>query len=141
MKKSNIFGIITLVLGILLILVVQVILPVCDKMLELANGNAVPMACHYTEIFTTAAGVLIIFSGVLSIFFRKAQTSIVLGLQSAALALVTILISTSFVGVCKNATMPCHMGTQPVIIVVCALIIVFSAVQVFTAIKKARTDQ
>lgn len=141
MKKSSIFGIITLVLGILLILVVQLILPVCDKMLELANGNAVPMVCHYTGLFATITGVLIIFSGALSIFFRKAQASIVLGLQSAALALVTILISTSFVGVCKNATMPCHMGTQPGIIVVCALIIVFSAVQVFTAIKKAGMDR
>lgn len=139
--KKNIFGIITLILGILLILVVQLILPVCDKTLELANGNAVPMACHYTGLFATAAGVLIIFSGVLSLFFRKAQACIVLGLQSLALALATVLMSTSFIGVCKNATMPCHMGTQPGIIVVCVLIIVCGVAQVLAGIKKAGTGQ
>ena len=140
MKKNTIIGIIILVLGALLALVPQFILPVCSKMLELANGNAVPMACHYTGLFATVAGILIAFYGLLSILLRKAQTWIALGFGTVALAFATLLVSTALIGVCKNATMPCHMGTQPAVIVLCALIIVCGIVQLITGIKTSRGE-
>ena len=140
MKKTTIFGIIILVLGVLLALIPQVLLPVCDKTLELANGNTVPMACHWTGLFATAAGILIALTGLLAAAFRRAQTSVVLGIQSAALACITMLISTVIIGVCKSATMPCHMGTQPAILVICILIILLSALLIGSGIKNRRKE-
>lgn len=140
MKKTSIFGITILVLGVLLALMPQILLPVCAKGLELANGNTVPMACHWTGIFSTVLGVLIALAGVLMLVFREAQTQQALGIFSAALALTTILIATCIVGVCKNAVMPCHMGTQPGVIVVSILTIVCSILQIAASMKakKAR---
>ncbi len=130
MKKTYIFGIILLILGVVLALMPQIILPACDKGIELANGSTVPMKCHWTGIFCTILGAFVTLSGILALILRNAQTQRVLGVFSILFAVTAILTATCIVGVCKNAIMPCRMGTLPGILVISVLIIAVSILQI-----------
>lgn len=135
MRKMRAAGIILSVLGIFLALVPQYLLPVCDTMVELSNGKSAPMGCHYMGIVVTMAGILIAFTGVCLAIIHSADAAVVLGLQSVVDSLMTIVVAIGVIGACKNAKMPCRMGTQPAVILLCVLIMIVGAVVFFVGIK------
>ncbi len=86
------------------------------RSLQLANGNTVPMKCHWTAIAELSLGILtFLFGGML--FFRKSRDShSSLSLMGIALGALTILIPTTLIGVCANPSMLCNMIMKPTLI-------------------------
>ncbi|MDE5910414.1 MAG: DUF4418 family protein [Lachnospiraceae bacterium] len=138
MKKIMAAGIILSVLGMVLALVPQFILPVCDTMVGLPNGNFVPMGCHYMGIVVTMGGILAALTGFSLAIIHSADAALVLGIWSVVDSFATVIVSIGVIGTCKNAKMPCRMGTQPAVLLLCALITIVGAVEVFWGIKRKK---
>ena len=74
--------------------------PVCAGMLELTNGNMVPMRCTYT------AKVELLLALILALVTKRPMT-VALVLLSLAIVLLTFDTPLS-IGVCKSADMACQ---------------------------------
>jgi len=106
MKGKNVLNIIALVLGVLAILAVFVFAPVCDGMLELANGNQVPMKClHSGKAFVMLGIVLAILA--LENIWKKRVTPLPI-LVIGILMLVLPMSNAIGIGICVKETMACQ---------------------------------
>ncbi len=109
-------GILTAVLGILIILI-PIILPVCQGLLELANGKKVPMRCHWTVQTEMILGALIIVVGLFQFFAKSQNERRSLSLQVAFMGLVVVLIPLFIIPTCTDPEMACNIGTKPAILI------------------------
>ncbi len=125
MKTKPTVGIIVIGLGMLVALIPEVIFPVCTDMIELVNGKSLFMKCHWTARAELVIGLLIIFDGIMLIGFKKREVSTALSIMLFLLGLSALLIPTALIGMCQTVTMPCRVGTEPALIVVSIIIMVF----------------
>jgi hypothetical protein len=141
MNNKKAVGIIAVALGALVILIPKVIYPVCTDKIELINGKALYMRCHWTAMSELLVGGLITFNGILLIVFKKCEARLALSIMLFLLGLTTLLIPTLVIGMCESATMDCRVGTEPALIVVSIIIMAVSIGNVFSQISIIRSQQ
>ncbi len=131
MKK--ILFILNALLGVVLALTPFVLFPVCGPM---PNGKY--MMCHYSGIFITGMGALIVVLSLLALWgHRKRWVAPLSGVLSIVAALLSYLVPMRIVvignkatmgwecGLCKAADMVCHTATMPTVtVLVSALVLV-----------------
>ena len=91
----------------LLLGAVKIWAPVCGKMLELANGNQVPMKCHWAGQAAIAVSVIIIAAALMALLAKKEYKGLMV--VNAVAAVVLFLVFTSLIGVCASETMRCQI--------------------------------
>lgn len=141
MKDKKAAGIFAIMIGVLVALIPEVIFPVCTGMIELINGKALYMKCHWTAMAELLVGGFIVFDGILLIIFKKYETRIALSIILFLFGLAVLLIPTLIIGMCDTATMDCRVGTEPALIVVSVIIMAISIVNVFSQISSIRSQQ
>ena len=112
MKKINPSGLITALTG-LLIAGTPVVLPVCQGLLELANGKTVQMRCFWTARAETLLGGLILLTGLVIAFVTSAEARRRLNHTVILLGLATILTPLYIIPTCANPDMACNVGARP----------------------------
>lgn len=81
--------------------------PVCGKMLELANGNQVPMKCHWAGQAAIAVCAVILAAAIMALLARKEYKGLMV--VTAVAGVVLLLVFTSLIGVCANEEMRCNV--------------------------------
>ena len=81
--------------------------PVCGKLLDLVNGNQVPMKCHWAGQAAIAVSVIIIATAVMALLAKKEYKGLMV--VNAVAAVVLFLVFTSLIGVCASETMRCQI--------------------------------
>lgn len=100
---------------------VKIWAPVCGKLLELANGNQVPMKCHWAGEAAVAVCVIILAAAVMALLARKEYKGLMV--VTAVAGAVLFLVFTSLIGVCASEEMRCQttkiwgIGTAAVVFV------------------------
>lgn len=85
-----------------------------------ASPAAMPyrmMKCYWTAHAEIVAGVPLIAIGVLLFFARRKETTRVLGILTAVLGVLTILLPTNIIGTCLNEQMVCNTEMKPVLLI------------------------
>ena len=75
------------------------------------------MKCYWTAHAEIVVGVSLIAIGVLLLFARRKETTRVLGIITAVLGVLTILIPTSIIGTCVNDQMVCNREMKPTLLI------------------------
>ena len=86
---------------------VKIWAPVCGKMLELANGNQVPMKCHWAGQAAIAISLIILAAAVMALLTKKEYKGLMV--VNAVAAVVLFLVFTSLIGVCASEEMRCQV--------------------------------
>lgn len=110
MKESPVWNVlcwIPLILGIVVILTPELLVPVCTDFVEMKSGALRPMRCAYSAKAEILLGGLLTTVGLLLVLRR--QFAAVLGLVVAAIGVCILVAPQSWViGVCMSKTMPCR---------------------------------
>ncbi|MBE6979904.1 MAG: DUF4418 family protein [Ruminococcaceae bacterium] len=85
---------------------VKIWAPVCGKLLELANGNQVPMKCHWAGQAALAVGIIILVAAVMALLAKKEYKGLMV--VTAVAGAVLFLVFTSLIGVCASEEMRCQ---------------------------------
>ena len=85
---------------------VKIWAPVCGKLLELANGNQVPMKCHWAGQAAIAISVIILVTAIMALLAKKEFKGLMV--VNAVAAVLLFLVFTSLIGVCASAEMRCQ---------------------------------
>ena len=80
--------------------------PVCGKLLDLANGNQVPMKCHWAEQAAVAVCIIILAAAVMAFAAKKEYKGMMVVTGVAGVML--FLVFTSLIGVCASSEMRCQ---------------------------------
>src|SRR5512136_1093385 len=86
------------------------------KALTLANGNTVPMKCHWTAMAALGMAVPLLALGGVMAFSRRKETQRALSMLGVAMGAVVTLLPTALFGVCANGMMLCNNTMQPTLI-------------------------
>ena len=81
--------------------------PVCGKLLDLANGNQVPMKCHWAGQAGFAVAVIILAAAVMALLAKKEYKGLMV-VTAVCGALLFMIFATGFIGVCASETMRCQ---------------------------------
>lgn len=81
--------------------------PVCGKMLDLANGNRVPMKCHWAAQAAIAVCVIILAAAIMALLAKKEYKGLMV--VNAVAGVVLLLVFTGLIGVCANEDMRCNV--------------------------------
>ena len=81
--------------------------PVCGKLLDLANGNQVPMKCHWAAQAAMAVSVILLAASVMALLAKKEYKGFMV--VNAVAAVLLFLVFTSLIGVCANKEMQCNV--------------------------------
>ena len=96
----------------------------CPGQLELANGNFVPMKCHWAFVADTFVGLAGAIVALLGIICKEASGRRAIGIALIAVAAVAAVMPTSFaIGTCAMPEMHCN-GTAPIVWACAAIAIV-----------------
>lgn len=109
LKTKQIISIIYALIALIIIGVIYIWSPVCDKLLELANGNMVHMRCFYAAQSATYLALLLLTCALIN-FFTNTDASIItliIGLMLITITIESIGNLPLGIGVCKNSAMPC----------------------------------
>ena len=106
-KMANILIAVQAVAGLVLIGAVKLWAPVCGKMLELANGNSVPMKCHWAGQAALVVSVLIVVTAVMGLLAKKDYKKF--AVVNAVAAVLLFMVFTSLIGVCASEEMRCQI--------------------------------
>ena len=106
-KLMNILIAVQALAGLAMLGAVKIWAPVCGKMLELANGNHVPMKCHWAGQAAIAVSVIILAAAVMALLAKKEYKGLMA--VNAVAAVVLFLVFTSLIGVCASAEMRCQV--------------------------------
>ena len=126
-KTVNLYGVLLVILGILVILVPWIIFPVCEmegSYVVTAAGAKLPMTCGWTARAESGVGALIVVAGGLLIARSSAETRQAVGIFSIAMGTLVVLFPTVLIGMCKVATHPCRMTTLPALEVLGVIVII-----------------
>lgn len=85
---------------------VKIWAPVCGKMLDLANGNQVPMKCHWAGQAAIAVAIIILAAALMALLAKKEYKGLMV--VTAVASVVLFLVFTSLIGVCASAEMRCQ---------------------------------
>lgn len=75
------------------------------------------MKCFWSARAEIVAGVPLLALGVLLFFARRKETIRAIGIVTAIIGVLTILIPTTFVGTCANSAMVCNTEMKPTLLV------------------------
>jgi len=75
------------------------------------------MKCYWAAHAEIVAGVPLLAIGALLVFARRKETTLALGIVTAVLGVLTILIPTSVVGTCLNDQMVCNTEMKPTLLI------------------------
>ena len=106
-KLSNLFIALQAAAAACLVGAIHIWAPVCGKLLELANGNQVPMKCHWTGRAAIAVCLIIFLTALIALAEKKNHRGL-MGANAVA-GVVLFLIFTTFIGVCASAEMRCQV--------------------------------
>jgi hypothetical protein len=123
-KKLNLAGLLTALTGLLIIITPNWLLPVCQGLLELANGKQVPMRCFWTARAEMVMGGLLLVSGLLLIFVWSAEVRRRLNHLVAVQGLAVILFPLYIIPTCMSPDMACNVGTKPALLILGGLTLV-----------------
>lgn len=80
--------------------------PVCGKLLDLANGNQVPMKCHWAGQAAIAVSIIIIAAAIMALLAKKEYKGLMV--VNAVAAVLLFMVFTSLIGVCASSEMRCQ---------------------------------
>lgn len=126
--KSRLFSALpSIVFGLLIAIGPQTFVKVCEVMDK-------PMKCHWMAQASLGVGIVI---ALLGIFALVLNASARIGLAIAAFLLggLEIGVATFLIGPCKMPEMHCHSATQPFLIVVSVLLMIFALISVGSDIR------
>ena len=106
-KLMNILIAVQAVAGLVMIGAVKIWAPVCGKMLELANGNQVPMKCHWAGQAAIVVGIIITVTAVMGLLAKQDYKKF--AVVNAVAAVLLFMVFTSLVGVCASEEMRCQI--------------------------------
>ena len=86
---------------------VKIWAPVCGKLLDLANGNQVPMKCHWAGQAGLAVSVVILVAAAMAFLAKKEYKGLMV-VTAVCGALLFMIFATGFIGVCASETMRCQ---------------------------------
>ena len=86
------------------------------RAIELPNGNALPMRCHWTRQAEVAVALPLGIVGLLVLLTRRRHTLRALLIVAIALGLAAILLPTVLIGVCASDDMICSMLMKPTLL-------------------------
>jgi hypothetical protein len=98
------------------------------NMMTLANGNTVPMKCHWTALGEMAMAVPLLAVGGLMAFNRQRETLRALSIVGVVLGIFIIMLPTQLIGVCMNPDMLCNMVMRPTLVFAGSLVTAASVV-------------
>jgi hypothetical protein len=111
MKRGlkTVLGVLTILLGGLIVLTPHYLAPVCKDLMELKSGLMAHMACYYTGQTAIVIGALIIAIGIIFFFAKEPSTYKILALV-IILDVITLNVFPldAVIGICKNSMMMCH---------------------------------
>ena len=86
------------------------------SVIELPNGNTVPMRCHWTRQAEIAVALPLGIVGILVLFSRRRQTQRALLFVGMALGAAAILLPAYLIGVCASDDMICNLLMKPTLL-------------------------
>lgn len=86
---------------------VKIWAPVCGKMLDLANGNQVPMKCHWAAQAAVAVAVMILAAAIMALLAKKEYKGLMV--VTAVAGVILFLVFSTLIGVCANEEMRCNV--------------------------------
>jgi len=75
------------------------------------------MKCYWTAHAEIVVGVPLVVIGVLLLFARRKETTRVLGILTAVLGVLSILLATNIIGTCLNDQMVCNTEMKPTLLI------------------------
>jgi hypothetical protein len=130
MKKSFIFSVVMIVLGILIALSPQFLFKVCT-----VHSGAFPL-CHWSARAELGIGMLIAALGICLIIFNNKKTQLGLYIGIFFTSIISLSIPHALIGGCKASTMACHRVAFPAITIISVIALLFSAFLVVCLEKK-----
>lgn len=110
------------------------------RALSLANGQQVPMKCHWTAGAETGVGITIFVLGATLFFSRRRETRIALGILGIFLGAFAIMLPTVLIGVCMSPEMLCNSLMKPALILTGTLVAAISvAVLIVSGMQTEQT--
>lgn len=106
-KMTNILIAVQAVAALAVIGAVKIWAPACGKMLELANGNQVPMKCHWAGQAAIVVGVMILATAVMAFLAKKDYKKF--AFVNAVAGVLLFMVFTSLIGVCASEEMRCQI--------------------------------
>ncbi len=106
-KMNNVLILAQALAAAVLIGAIKIWAPVCGKLLDLANGNQVPMKCHWAAQAAIAICVVILAASLMALLAKKEYKGLMV--VNAVAAVVLFLVFTSLIGVCASETMRCQI--------------------------------
>jgi hypothetical protein len=79
----------------------------------LANGNKVPMKCHWTGVAEMAVAIPLAGVGMMMVFSRRKQATGYLSLTAFILAGVALALPHALIGTCPTLTHTCNTLMKP----------------------------
>ncbi len=85
------------------------------SLVALANGNKIPMKCHWTGVAEIAPAIPLGIVGVGMFISRRKETLAYLSISGIALAAVMLALPNLMIGTCAMATHTCNTLMKPAI--------------------------
>lgn len=94
------------------------------RQLSLANGNTIPMKCHWTAMAEMGMALPLFATGLVMSASRRKETVRTLGLITSVLGVAVLLLPFSLIGVCSNPDMTCNSAMRPFLVLAGSLTVV-----------------
>jgi hypothetical protein len=140
MKVTSIaiVGIILVAVGVLTAVGPWTLFPVCEAgdpplYVITAANKTLPMPCGYTARAELGVGSLIAIGGIGLMLTKSPSSRRALGFMGLGLGAFAILLPTSLIGVCANASHNCVLETRPALLILGGVAAVASAYVLFKA--------
>lgn len=128
MKNTNVLGWGIALVGLLTAVTPSWLLPVCQNLIELANGKMIPMRCHYTAAGEMLLGGVVVVTGIMIAFTANPETYRRMSNLVIAQGMAVVLAPLYFLPTCMNPDMPCNVGTKPALILLGGMLIVLGLI-------------
>ena len=134
MKVTSIaiVGIILVAAGVFAAVGPWTVVPVCEAgnpplYTQTITGKNLSMPCGYTARAEIGVGSLIVMGGLGLMMARTPGTRRGLGYMGLGLGALALLLPTSLIGVCSNATHNCVLSTRPSLVILGGVVMLASA--------------
>jgi hypothetical protein len=138
MKKDQVWALVIILLGVVVILIPWQLFPVCGVGRYAPPAGTLPRmhGCDGTLKAATVLGVLAVIAGLLPVLIKQYWAGLVSAVSTAVIGVLLILFPTVITGVCKVPTMPCVYGTKPALIIAGIVLILAGSFGVLLMKKK-----
>lgn len=123
-KVRWIFGILTILSGLLIIAIPTILFPVC-------KSSGVRMACYYSKQAEIGLGAAVVFIGLVIVFLKQAEIRIGLSIGLLPLAVLAYIYPVYLIGVCHASSMACRIGTLPALKIIASILFVLTVIHLW----------